>query len=222
MTTKGVIHLGGKVMVSDPCYGLNTWCQGVLENVLPGEYECRVEHSDMGDWGIRVSAIEVIHKDYRDIELTTVLEDFEVGVDSGQAGIFDYEYYARYHTDNAEREHVVNQWYDKCFDATLSRIENPNYEPFNWDEYGPINKLMNKDHIIDIFEKYDKYMQSDKRFPYVFKSDAGIMDGKGFVSSSGDGDGSYDCYTARVDNAIVYIRINYYGMYAEDYKGEEE
>ena len=35
---KTTIKLGNKVMVSDPCYGLDTWCQGVLENVLPGNY----------------------------------------------------------------------------------------------------------------------------------------------------------------------------------------
>ena len=51
------IQLGEKVMVSDPCYGLNTWCQGVLENVLPGDYRCNIEYSDEGDWGMRVSAI---------------------------------------------------------------------------------------------------------------------------------------------------------------------
>ncbi len=29
------IELGDKVMVSDPCYDLDIWCQGVLENVKP-------------------------------------------------------------------------------------------------------------------------------------------------------------------------------------------
>lgn len=32
----GTFSLGTKVMVSDPCYKLNTWCQGVLENVKSG------------------------------------------------------------------------------------------------------------------------------------------------------------------------------------------
>ena len=96
---KGIITLNDKVMVSDPCYGLNTWCQGVLENVLPGQYDCNVEYSDEGDWGTRVSAIEVTHVDYDRCTLDEELEKFEVGVDSGQAGIFDYEYYAKYHMD---------------------------------------------------------------------------------------------------------------------------
>ena len=113
------IRLGNKVMVSDPCYGLNTWCQGVLENVLPGIYDCEVEYSDEGDWGVRVSAIEVVHEDcgiYR-----FEMADFAVGVDSGQAGIFDYEYYAQHHTDCTERPHVDDDWYDRVCDITLAK-----------------------------------------------------------------------------------------------------
>ena len=106
-------------MVSDPCYGLNTWCQGVLENVLPGIYDCEVEYSDEGDWGIRVASIEVTHEDcgVHSFEMA----DFQVGVDSGQAGIFDYEYYAQYHTDWSTRPHVDDEWYDRVCDITLTR-----------------------------------------------------------------------------------------------------
>lgn len=115
------INLGSKVMVSDPCYGLGTWCQGVLENVLPGTYQCDVEYSDEGDWGVRVAAIEVRHENYdRPVEFEP--EVFEVGVDSGQAGIFDYDYYARYHDSCDVRPHVDDDWYDRVGDITLSRV----------------------------------------------------------------------------------------------------
>ena len=110
------IKLENKVMVSDPCYGLNTWCQGVLENVLPGTYDCEVEYSDEGDWGTRVAAIEVTHQDYDGI-IRFEPEDFEVGVDSGQAGIFDYDYYCKYHTD----DDVNDDWYDKVCKITLAK-----------------------------------------------------------------------------------------------------
>lgn len=119
MNNKGIIKLGEKVMVSDPCYGLGTWCQGVIENVLPGDYHCMVEYSDEGIWGVRVAAIEVIHQNTRVIRYES--QDFEVGVDSGQAGIFDYEYYAKYHTDCKKSDHVDDDWYDKVCDLTLSR-----------------------------------------------------------------------------------------------------
>lgn len=165
------IKLGNKVMVSDPCYGLNTWCQGVLENVLPGTYDCKVEYSDEGDWGRRVAAIEVTHQDYDGI-IRFESEGFEVGVDSGQAGIFDYDYYSKYHTDSNERNHVDDNWYYEACDMTCS------YEQ------------------------------------------AGTTDDLGFVSSSGFGDGSYTCYTARERNGyIIAIRIEFI---AEDEYEEAE
>lgn len=125
---KKIIRLGEKVMVSDPCYGLNTWCQGVLENVLPGKYNCEVEYKDEGDWGIRVSAIEVTHEDYAYEMFES--QDFEVGVDSGQAGIFDYDYYCQYHTDINDSEHVDDDWYDRVCDKTHEYISNPEYTLF--------------------------------------------------------------------------------------------
>ena len=124
-----IIKLGNKVMVSDPCYGLGTWCQGVLENVLPGNQKCDVEYSDEGEWGERVSAIEVVHENYnRPVEFEP--EDFEVGVDSGQAGIFDYNYYIKYHTDSKERDHVDDEWYDMVCNHTSEYISNPDYTLF--------------------------------------------------------------------------------------------
>lgn len=108
------IRLGNKVMVSDPCYELGTWCQGVLDNVLPGTYDCEVEYSDEGAWGERVAAIEVVHQDCGISAYEA--EHFTVGVDSGQAGIFDYDYYAQYHTD----DECDDDWYDRVCDITLA------------------------------------------------------------------------------------------------------
>jgi hypothetical protein len=86
----------------------------VLENVLPGIYDCEVEYRDEGAWGVRVASIEVTHQNYS--ALGFMPENFTVGVDSGQAGIFDYEYYAKYHTDTD----VDDEWYEKACDITLS------------------------------------------------------------------------------------------------------
>lgn len=176
------IRLGNKVMVSDPCYGLNTWCQGVLENVLPGTYNCDVEYSDEGAWGVRVAAIEVTHENCGVYMFD--IADFVVGVDSGQAGIFDYEYYARYHMDDMSDSEVDDDWYDRVCDITLS------------------------------------------------SESAGTVDEFGFVSSSGYGDGSYDCWVARnKDGYIVAIRIEYipeedeydeYDEYDEEDEYEED
>ena len=116
------VRLGNKVMVSDPCYGMNTWCQGVLKDVLPGDYECNVEYYDGIGWGDRVAAIEVVHQDYNGV-VGYEPENFEVGVDSGQVGIFDYEYYTRYHDDTNKYPHVNDDWYEKVCKITLAKAQ---------------------------------------------------------------------------------------------------
>jgi hypothetical protein len=124
VTNKGIITLGTEVMVSDPCYGLGTWCQGVLTNVLPGEYECYVEYSDEGDWGTRVVRISVKHKDYLNTMFYDTLEDIVVGVDSGQAGIYDYNYYKQYHTNRNDREHYNKSPARSIFDPRHYTFKN--------------------------------------------------------------------------------------------------
>jgi hypothetical protein len=110
----GRFSLGNKVMVSDPCYGTDTWCQGVLENVREGFWDAYIKMSDEGLWGKRVAELVAINLDYNDEYAGLTSEDinepqkFEVGVDSGTAGIFDYDYYCKYHTEKT----VDDEWYD--------------------------------------------------------------------------------------------------------------
>jgi hypothetical protein len=87
MTT---IKLSKNVRVSDPCYDNDVWCKTQLTNVYPGEYNVSVEKSDEGDWGNRVSRLSVIHKGYvMECEDESNWEEHSnIGVDSGQAGIF--------------------------------------------------------------------------------------------------------------------------------------
>ena len=210
VVNKGIITLNDKVMVSDPCYGLNTWCQGVVENVLPGEYECKVGFSDEDIFGMRVADIEVVHKGYVSQFLDYRAEAFEVGVDSGTAGIFDYEYYKKYHTDRNETEHVDDDWYDRTGDLTFVTKRNPHYEEFPWD-----------DNAEDMAAQYKRFREwtNDvwKSWPTIQCFDANTMDGLGFVSSSGYGDGGYTCWTAKNDEGkVVAIRVEFIGEYDDE------
>jgi len=206
---RGIINLSNKVMVSDPCYGLNTWCQGVVENVLSGEYECKVGFSDEDIFGNRVADITVVHKNYSEEYLFYDAEEFEVGVDSGQAGIFDYEYYKKYHTDRNESEHVDDDWYDKVYTLTYVHEKNPNYEKFECD-YDDEN----------YYEKWESYMNDwNRSSPYLSHFDGNTIDGLGFVSSSGYGDGGYTCWTAKNDEGkVIAIHVEFIGEYEEEDK----
>lgn len=80
------IKLTNNVRVSDPCYDNDVWCKTKLTDVLPGKYNVFVEKGDELGWGMRVKSLRVIHEDFSDTNMWE--EHSEIGVDSGQAGIF--------------------------------------------------------------------------------------------------------------------------------------
>ena len=87
------ITLESEVMVSDPCYSDETWCQVKLKDVLPGGYLTTVKKTNDTYWGNRCSVLLAVHEDYVEDTLTWRNYPGEVGVDSGQAGIFSMSSY---------------------------------------------------------------------------------------------------------------------------------
>jgi hypothetical protein len=118
----GKIKLGKKIVVSDPCYGFDTSCVGILKNMVPGFYECEINYSDEDEWGNRVASIEIIHENAISIGFRNTT-DFEVLVDSGQAGFFDYNYYKKFHSNKNKDKNNNEEWYDRVCDITLSRLQ---------------------------------------------------------------------------------------------------
>ena len=126
------ITLSENVMVSDPCYTPDTWCQTKLNNVLPGRYNVQVEKSDEGDWGTRVSSITVIHEDYTDGQVDWD-QHSDLGVDSGQCGIFCMTSYrndeisegittpdVNFNLGDYRKDDGGERWYEKMCRFTLS------------------------------------------------------------------------------------------------------
>lgn len=127
----------GKIVLSDPCYTIPTWCQGVIENVKNGEWVADVEKTDGSDgWGVRVSAVFAYHKDSHkergDLKDALVngwgkVMDFDGGVDSGQFGFFDHEHYRNDKSakdlpkyDFGRAEESGEEWYMAVCNLTLS------------------------------------------------------------------------------------------------------
>lgn len=125
------IQLSNEVMVSDPCYEVPTWCQHKLTNVLPGEYFTNVIKSDEGNWGTRIGALVAIHRDYIEDPLSfREVKSADIGVDSGQAGIFSMETYRKdeiFMNEVSEfnksyqgwKDDGGEQWYGHMCDRTL-------------------------------------------------------------------------------------------------------
>lgn len=85
------IQLKDEVVVSDPCYELGTWCAARLKGVKPGTYYVFVKKTDEGSWGVRVANLMVVHEDHVKGILKWEQLPHDIGVDSGQCGIFSLE-----------------------------------------------------------------------------------------------------------------------------------
>lgn len=109
----GIITLGEKAFLSDACYG--TICKGNCTiDTIPGEYIAFITRSESKSpyIGGRISNLFVVHKDFYPTYKKMPKNDKEMlfcGVDSGTCGIYDEEYYRKYHTENE----VDDDWYEK-------------------------------------------------------------------------------------------------------------
>lgn len=184
----GTIDLNTEVYISDPCYEIGTWCQSLVKGLKPGQYNCFMNKVGVGDWGIRVSDVWIAHIDYKDIYPKTKMEA-TIGVDSGAAGIYDKEYYEKYHTidKNIIDTPEGKKWYDNQFNLR-----------YDYDIEGN-----------EIEEVYD----NDKRCLVRTQPsrDGVVIDSKCVITDSGLGDGAYTTYSYKNSKKeIVGIRISFF------------
>ena len=131
----GSFELTQSVMrVSDPCYERNVWCCGTVDDCKIGTWEAGVFVRDEDDWGERMAVLAARFADggprFEEISRATDkgLKDwtmcrFEVGVDSGQAGIFDETHYMDNSIFETKAQHDIDEeWYNHCCDITLSSM----------------------------------------------------------------------------------------------------
>ncbi len=119
----------GVLVASDPCYTVPTWCQGIITNVKKGTWLAEVTKSDEGDWGNRVAVLRIEHINAKRTYITEQV-DMDGGVDSGQFGFFDKDFYRN---DEAakdlkqydfggdyDRSEEGEKWYRTCCNLTLN------------------------------------------------------------------------------------------------------
>lgn len=186
-------NLGSKVVVSDPCYVLPTWCHAVITGVLPGKYIGEVTKTDGTDgWGIRVATLSATHEDYVDRFGFLDWEQWKgsIGVDSGQCGIFDFEHYRKDKRSDTYGLPLIwggknddedgHLWYERMCSLTLSKGDGG-----------------------------------------VSDDDWGITP-DGVVSSTGYGNGSYTLMLGKVEEQVVAFEIIYIGSEDEEDPWEED
>lgn len=185
----------GALAVSDPCYTPDVWCMGYLEGVKNGIWHTDVlylSNEQTCGWGERIAELRIFHvslNEFPDEDMVDgwTVADITVGVDSGQAGFFDKEF----------------------FDVT-PRGEYIDEESF----YGKACTLTHSD---DAEAKFRMGLALEEGEHYYTH---GILFDRGVVSSSGLGDGSYECLFLRIDGEIVAAKIVF--LTEEDFEDEEE
>lgn len=234
----GTITLGDKVHVSDPCYAVDCWCAGTLDNVKPGHYQCKILRVQEDDCfappfkGVfeRVKSLTICHEDHEAIprELVSIV----IGVDSGQAGFYDADYYQQTHLDNGT-EHCNKAWYGRVCAITMKRVPNPEFmdkktyakkklgiEIVSDEELGAAYDkvhagLMTEEQLKELWTQWLKVkMRYDDEhrcnWPTIEIGYAGTLDDRCCVASSGYGDGCYECYVARdLEGKIVAATIRF-------------
>lgn len=109
----------GKLCITDPCYLKGTWCAAWDLKAINGEWSCNAISEHCGTWGNRVAEIICLSNNFfkpGDVALISWKKlDFDIGVDSGQCGVFDYEKYP----DIKAKYDDEGGFYRKCCDITL-------------------------------------------------------------------------------------------------------
>lgn len=116
------IKLGSEVICIDPCY--DDAALGVKLSIIPGNYYCYVSRVE----DARIASISVRHVDHTDVAIDLEYATAEsntrnyVGVDSGQAGIIDFNAWQAY-VAHPKDESVAEAWYQQACALTLSRLQ---------------------------------------------------------------------------------------------------
>ncbi|MEK3731581.1 MULTISPECIES: DUF4241 domain-containing protein [Paenibacillus] len=130
-----IIQLGnfevnsGQLVVADPCYDLETTSNviiGTVEPVLNGMWSAEVEKIELPDWGEANAKLTAYHPSVAEQGeyLEWIKCPFVVGVDSGQAGIFDIRKYRIPDAGAAPgSSDTDSDWYYACCDMTESGEE---------------------------------------------------------------------------------------------------
>lgn len=121
----------GSVKIGDPCYPPDTWCLGSCDDVLDGAWKVKIFRADDSQtkWGPRNTALFAFNEMYfennfgfDDIEVERFVNGAhrtqfclkcsvgELGVDSGQAGIYDEQHYIKMREEDKKKDRT-DSWY---------------------------------------------------------------------------------------------------------------
>jgi hypothetical protein len=121
--------LSGFVDVSDPCYDTGVGCRATKIPTRNGTYTATVIKTGHGEEEGRCKVLEAVLDDAKGEWVQT---EHDIGVDSGQAGIFDSKYYKddqvgrKWKKKQPEEDNMEicedEPWYSMCCDLTCGKM----------------------------------------------------------------------------------------------------
>jgi len=122
----GVFNVkGDKIIATDPCYNKNNDGNYVIDNCMPGVWRAvAVLTDDTEGWGCRVSYLMISRENFESFKIKEETVRDVIGVDSGQAGFFDYNFYPAGKREGGGFNDPVSDFdlfYDQCCTATLGK-----------------------------------------------------------------------------------------------------
>lgn len=203
----------GALRVTDPCYDADTWCAGTLDDVKNGIWLVHVGH----------------HKDRMELAWTEKwrqekLEKLKQAKEQGNealAAMYACEA-ERYEKSAAEYQgriaylHIVHAEAQSHFDPHAefdSTWENAGIDVgVDSGQAGFFDQALFEQVCADAAVK-DKFYDE---ICHLTSEDGGLVHAIGVVSSTGYGDGSYDCLIRRDDGRVVEAIIVYVPEYEEE------
>ncbi len=117
----GIFQLeSGWMVIADPGIGEEFWITkalgGMCSGVVKGGWEASIELETVGRWGTRVCSLTAVHSDADDPNWERM---GEVGVDTGQAGIFDGAFFRNDEAVKDLPKAIDDSFYGACCYHTL-------------------------------------------------------------------------------------------------------
>ena len=160
----------GKLCITDPCYLKGTWCAGVgfeRLRMVNGFVQQPTKIVELGEKNKRNCCLSNDHFKLGDLAFIDWKElKFDIGVDSGQCGIFDYKKYPDTEADYDDTE----GFYRKCCDITLGD------EPYGSINFGVVSSSGFGDGSYTAYGIYEDDKETLIGVRVVFIADEDLME----------------------------------------------
>lgn len=145
----GVANFGESVIVTDPCYTPDEWCNQKL-TISPGQYRAFARFKDSRVAELRMVKEDVLaaHGGINDMHFSQEPIYSTIGVDSGQCGIFDAGYFEENYNDDDYND--PDSWYHIVCNLTLTE------DAGVIDKKGAVSRTGYGDGLYLLFACYDK------------------------------------------------------------------